>query len=207
VAQTFPLPNNQWHQISLPSNPGANNSVDAVFGDDGLGVYGNDWLIYRYDTGTDKYAELAATDTLNQGVGYWIIQRTGSEKTLSMPAGSTPTPTSNPAGCPSGNCFPISLGTEFSAKQWNMIGYPYDTAGTLGNTTVAADSGDCAPSCDLDTAESGAIVHNQLWSYNGIDDYALINTSDNLEPWMGYWSPTLVNAATLAPVKLVVPKP
>ena len=160
VAQTFPLPNNQWHQISLPSNPGANNSVDAVFGDDGLGVYGNDWLIYRYDTGTDKYAELAATDTLNQGVGYWIIQRTGSEKTLSMPAGSTPTPTSNPAGCPSGNCFPISLGTEFSAKQWNMIGYPFDFSQPLNNSRVVATSATCGSGCSIDDAKDNGVFHN-----------------------------------------------
>ena len=33
----YSLPNNQWRQISLPCNPGNNNTVNAVFGDDGLG--------------------------------------------------------------------------------------------------------------------------------------------------------------------------
>lgn len=205
VAQTFPLPNNQWHQISLPSNPGANSSVEAVFGDDELGVYGNDWLIYRYDTGTDKYEELATTDTLNQGVGYWIIQRTGSEKTLSMPAGSTPTPTSNPAGCPSGNCFPISLGTESSTKQWNMIGYPFDFSQPLNNSRVVTTSATCGSGCSIDDAKDNGVFHNQLWNYNGTDYTLVDSTSGSLNPWLAYWSATLSNADGKNP-SLLIPK-
>lgn len=196
---SFELASNQWKQISLPCNPGSSNTVDDIF-PNMPGTYGTDWAVWRYDTdnNNNSYVDLTLSGPLEQGVGYWIIQNSANPVTLAMPSGSTPTAAAS---------FDIPLATISNDNQWNMIGYPYDTAGTLGNTTVAADSGVCAPSCDLDTAESGAIVHNQLWSYNGIDDYALINTSENLEPWMGYWSPTLANAATVAPVKLVVPKP
>lgn len=195
---SFELASNQWKQISLPCNPGSANTVADVF-PNMPGTYGTDWAVWRYDTdnNNNSYVDLTTGGTLEQGVGYWIMQNSANPVTLAMPSGSTPTAAAT---------FDIPLATKSNDNQWNMIGYPYDTAGTLGNTTVAADSGVCVPKCDLDTAESGSIVHNQLWSY--IDpNYALITTSDNLEPWMGYWAPTLVNAATVAPVKLVVPKP
>jgi len=195
---SFELASNQWKQISLPCNPGSSNTVSDVF-PNMPGTYGTDWALWRYDTdnNNNSYVDLTTSGTLEQGVGYWIIQKSNNPIALTMPAGSTPTTAAT---------FDIPLATKSNDNQWNMIGYPYDTAGTLGNTTVAAGSGVCAPSCDLDTAEGGNIVHNQLWSYIG-PNYALINTSDNLEPWVGYWAPTLVNAATVAPVKVMVPKP
>jgi hypothetical protein len=69
------LPNNQWRQISLPCNPGKASSVSAVFGDDIVGSYGTDWIVYRYDSG--GYVPLSELDALSQGVGYWIIQKSG----------------------------------------------------------------------------------------------------------------------------------
>lgn len=40
------LPNNQWHQISLPMDPKTKNTVADIFADDGLGIYKTDWVIY-----------------------------------------------------------------------------------------------------------------------------------------------------------------
>lgn len=44
ITPTHLLPDNKWHQISLPMNPGSNNTVDDIFGDDELGVYDTDWV-------------------------------------------------------------------------------------------------------------------------------------------------------------------
>ena len=195
---SFELASNQWRQISLPCNPGSANTVADLFPNI-PGTYGTDWTLWRYDVNGKKsaYVNLTTSDPLEQGVGYWIIQTHSDPVTLTMPSGSTPT---------TATTFNIPLATKNNDSQWNMIGYPYDTEGILGNTTVGANSGVCASGCDLNTAKAEGIVHNQLWSYTGTD-YAFINTSENLEPWMGYWSPTLPNAASVAPVKLVVPKP
>ena len=65
------------------------------------------------------------TDPLSQGVGYWIIQNSGSDKTLEMPIGSATTPTTTPAGCSSTNCFSIPLLTEVGGEKFNLLGYPY----------------------------------------------------------------------------------
>lgn len=43
-------------------------------------------------------------------------------------------------------------------------------------------------------AETGNIFHNQLWSCDGSNGYNLIDTTDNLDPWSGYWGYALNEA-------------
>ncbi|MCK5923200.1 MAG: hypothetical protein KAG66_19830, partial [Methylococcales bacterium] len=193
----------QWRQISLPCNPGANNTVTAVFGDDIPGTYGTEWILYRYDA--SGYVPLDATsDTLSQGVGYWIIQKSGSETTLDMPDNSAPTPTPIFKACPEG-CFNIPLATQANATQWNMIGYPFVSSGSLGDVRVRPDSGSYSSVYNLDDAQPLGLVHSQLWTYNG-SGYTAVDTSGNLDAWKGYWVSTLENADDL-PLSLLVPKP
>ncbi len=202
---THSLPKNKWQQISLPCDPGANNSVAAVFADDISGTYGRDWILYRYDSG--GYVLLSETDTLTQGVGYWIIQASDSEVTLDMPDNSTPTPVTGLTGClgTAQGCFEIPLTTQTNATQWNMIGYPFASSGSLGNARVLTNTGACATGCELDVAQSSGITTNKLWNYDGIN-LAMVTASDNLDPWKGYWAATLSQADGASP-SLVIPKP
>ena len=200
----FILPDNEWRQISLPCNPGPNNSVEAVFGDDDLGVYDTDWVLFRYDTGIDNYIKLLATDTLSQNIGYWIVQKSGGEKTLNMPQGSIPASISASAECieSSKGCYEIPFGTESNATQWNMIGYPFKTGGLLSDARVMTDSGGCEAGCTLDIAKSNGIVNDVLWTYNGTD-YTTVDVGGSLDPWSGYWSVSLESAGDSNPKLLV----
>jgi hypothetical protein len=192
----FDLPNKQWRQISLPCDPGSSNQVSNIFSNM-PGTYDTDWAMYRYDTKDNTYVNLGLDGILKRGEGYWIIQNSEAPISLTMPQGSTLTTAISTN---------IPLATKNGVNQWNMIGYPYGTEGVLNNATVLANSGNCAPSCDLNTAKDEGIAHNQLWNYDGIN-YTLVNITDNLKPWIGYWLPTLSNATTVAPVTLSVPKP
>ncbi|RUM94380.1 MAG: hypothetical protein DSZ28_03555 [Thiothrix sp.] len=206
---TYQLPNNQWQQISLPSDPGNDNKVDYIFGDDGLGTLGTDWAMFYYDANNGGYIEIKKGDELYQGVGYWIIQTTGDPQTLEMPLASQPTPVTNPVGCieSASGCFEIPLEKlQPNATQWHMVGYPFTTARDLSDSRVLTGKGNCAEGCVLDTAENEGIVHNQVWTYNG-KRYNLIKGGDQLEPWRAYWSATLPDASDSAPVKLLIPKP
>jgi len=69
-----------WRLVSLPCDTG-DNDVQHVFSQ--LGDYGDNYVVYE-QTGTDNYEvndshkntnkrKLSATDTLKQGVSYWII--------------------------------------------------------------------------------------------------------------------------------------
>ena len=196
---TYSLPSSQWQQVSLPCDPGVNNTVNAVFGDDMPGSYGSDWFVYRYDA--NGYASLSASDTLSQGEVYGIFQWSGSDATIDMPDNSTPTPVTDPVGCldTAKGCFEIPLVTQVNSAQSSLVGYPFAASGRLGDVRVQTDTGVCASGCDLDTAQSQGIVLNKL---NGIG----AGSSGNLESWKGYWATTLQNADGLNP-RLLVPRP
>lgn len=199
---SFDLPNNQWRQVSLPCNPGDHHKVSDIFGNM-PGTYDKHWVVHWFDSTTGSYANVGINGSLEQGVGYWIIQKNGAPVTLTMPQGSTPTPTT----CSStGGCFEIPLTTASSTVQWNMIGYPYGKAGDLSDAVVTTGSGRCKnpTGCNLDTAESQHIVHNQLWNYTG-SAYTLVSANDKLNPWTSYWVATLTEAATVKPVKFLLP--
>ena len=195
---TFNLPNNQWRQISLPCNPGTNNKVSDIF-NNLPGTYNIDWVLYQYNTTSSTYTMLGKNSVLKQGKGYWIIQKNGVSVSLKMPQGSTPNATAT------FGTFDIRLATKNGAKQWNMIGYPYDTAEALYNIKVSTHSGDCAPDCRLGSDKNKAIVHKQFWTYEH-NAYTQINADDNLNPWTAYWVLAYPDAAAIAPVKLMVTK-
>lgn len=211
----YTLPPNEWHQIAMPCDPGENNTVEAVLGDDGLGAYGTNWRVFRYDTSSNTYDFLEATDTLKQGEGYWINHLNEVSKTLAMPAGSVATPITYPSGCNNdAGCFKIPLATQDSANQWNMIGYPFEASRLLNNSVVTGVESCASAGCSLDEAMTEGVVHNELWTYSyddGVAGYTkIVTTVDSgnttLNPWKGYWAATLENAAASAPINLLIRK-
>ncbi len=216
---TFNLKSNQWQQISLPCLP-SRSKVSDLFANI-RGAYGTDWVVYEYITedGVNQYAKLAADDTLKQGKGYWIINKSDGPVTLAMPQGSIPTLVTQYPGCTGEKgCFEISLATNASENQWSMIGFPFDAPGRLSGARIAANSGDCDTAdnqegcppdiATLDTANRQDLVQDQLWNYVDADTgYAQVKNEDTLKPWQGYWSVTLPSADAAKPIKLVIPKP
>ncbi|WP_167854886.1 hypothetical protein [Mangrovimicrobium sediminis] len=68
----------EWTMIGLPCDIGSGSAtIDDIF-TPSLGVYGTDWIMYQQD-GVDfggqssVYEVMSDTDTMTQGVGYWII--------------------------------------------------------------------------------------------------------------------------------------
>jgi hypothetical protein len=193
---TFKLPNAQWHQISLPCNPGGNNTVAAVFGDDDLGEFNKNWVIFSYNGAT--YEQLTLDTPLTQGTGYWIIQKNdaGKEKMLDLPDGSVATVSEG---------FKIPLHTKQSAAGWNMIGSPFEAANLISDFRIKADTDGCTMGCSWTEAWNKKIVHNELWSYNGVD-YTRLGSHDSANPWISYWLATLQNAHGTNP-ELQIPNP
>jgi hypothetical protein len=201
---SFNLPNNQWQQISLPCKPDSKNKVSDMFANM-PGTYRKDWIIFGYDP-AKGYINIDAEDSLDQGAGYWIIQKSGNPVTLTMPQGSTPT-TTTPCASPQG-CFEIPLTTKSGKHQWNMIGYPYAAQSDLNNVSITTGSGSCntPAGCNLDIAKDQSLVQNQLWTYNGNGrKYTIINSGDTINSWTGYWAATLSEAAKVKPVKMLIP--
>ena len=80
---SFGLTNGGWRMISMPCITGG--TVNGVFGDDALGVYGVDWAVIERDEAADNYRQLLPTDLLLQGTGYWISVR-GQSAFEAMPS-------------------------------------------------------------------------------------------------------------------------
>ena len=88
-----------------------------------------------------------------------------------------------------------------------MLGYPYGISQVFSESRIHADSPACIESgCDLDDAKGNGIFYNQLWSYDSSTGYKDINSTDNLDPWLGYWGKTLEANGSSAPV-LMIPEP
>lgn len=218
---TYTLPTNEWHQISLPCDPGSQNTLDDILSDDGLGAnYGTDWGVWRYDTSTNQYVRIELTDTMVQGVGYWVIHITPGDKTLDMPESSLPIAVTqepqHPNKCNPGTpleCFEIPLAPPAvnTAVQWNMIGSPFANNQALSESVISTESAGssiCSFECDLDTAQTDTIFNSTLFSYNnGINDYDTTGTaSGTLNPWKGYWAAALANSSGTN-LKLWIPQP
>lgn len=207
----YPLPPNQWRQIGLPCDPGNNNTVEALFDDDDLGVYGKDWVLFTYDPAIDDYVKLGfngINGILEQGKGYWIIQLSSSVKNLDMPTDSTLTPVIQSANCPAGkDCFEIPLASQDSEEEeWNMIGFPFTVVKQLGDVRLVTNTTDCVVGCTLEVASNEDLAHNIFFTFNGLS-YTQITTDGNLSPWTGYWAATLSAAHAVAPLILLIPEP
>ncbi len=203
---TYSLPSNQWHQIAIPyALPLGTNTVELVFGDDlqddpGNSSLGTRWALFRYDPLDQEYVMLQPTEPLQQGVGYWIIQVTGSPVTLSLPTGISPTPVIASGACTaSSGCAEIALATRAGANQWQMLGnmFPQDKALA---SLIVRDTGSCFDGCTFaEAAETHDLVNNEVWHYNpttgsyeGITPSG--STNNYLKAWYGYWLATKADA-------------
>ncbi len=205
IISTLGIPNNQWLMVGLPCDPGEHNTVAEVFGDEIPGTYGIDWAMLRYTT--SGYEKLNSSSSMNQKEGYWIIQQSGDEIFIDLPNSSTPTLISNYEGCLASakGCFEIPLMTQANSDHLNLINYPFWTVANIGNVRVVTDTGACATGCDLDTAKTEGILHNEFFTYNG-EGYDTITTRDDLFPLKAYWAVTLDSADGTNP-RLLIPKP
>ncbi len=213
------LTDSKWHQISIPCEPGVDNSVADFFQDDipASFSYGTDWVLFRFDAASETYVNPGLTGTLNRGTGYWIIQLTGADIEIDTPASCTMT-APEPAGAvctATKGCFKVPLSTKPTAVQWNLSGYGLDDAlpfnrYTSGNgnavPTLKISSSDVACSlsgCLPDEAEAAAIAHNQLWRYNPqTQAYDVIDNDLTLLPWDGFWIPSLNSSDGSSPAIL-----
>ncbi|MCK5831649.1 MAG: hypothetical protein KAH20_15245 [Methylococcales bacterium] len=212
----YGLPNNSWRMVSLPCQPPQNaNTLAAVFGDDIVGTYGDEWRVFTYNSQLNpaRYEEVALGQVLEQGKGYWIITTTGNV-TLDMPAGSTSTThrVLSSACVSAVGCFETPLETEAGTNTWNMVGNPHLSFIEMNNIRIRTDSAtapnNCADAngCTLVEAQADGIVDNKIWGFPDpvTGGYRVFDSGDTLNPWGGYWIATIINADSRNP-RLLLP--
>lgn len=214
---THSLPDNQWHQISLPCAPPAGAStVQAILGDD-MGddaTYGADWILYKYNPGSNSYSIVESDDQMIPGLGYWIFNGSGSSRLLSMPPESQPVTPVNSPECPgtASNCIEIPLhyaAERAGAPQYNMIGipsanhFPWGSLQVADTLTCSATDGS-ATGCSLASATTNNIFQSTAWQYTGTQ-YITIENSSNISPWSAMWVRILSNAQPDSNLRLLLP--
>jgi hypothetical protein len=71
------LVDNEWTMVSIPCKI-SGQTVATIFGDDGLGTYDTNWVVYEqnasnYSGKSADYIKLDETSSIEQGKSYWII--------------------------------------------------------------------------------------------------------------------------------------
>jgi hypothetical protein len=206
---SYNLPNNQWHQISVPyAPPSSANTVADVFGAVvALGTVNVDWAIYKFDGA--NYVALGINDIIEQGIGYWIMQISGSTVTISLSTASTETPVLTlGAECPSSSgCFKTAVLETSTTAKWSMLGNPFPQKKQIKGIVVDSTYTDCSLTngCSFDGAAKKSQISDTVYHYNpSTATYDSLTSVDYLKPWAGFWFATLPAANGTSP-KLLFP--
>lgn len=197
---TYVVANNEWSIISLPASSPAGNSPALLFGDElpvdsyGVGVK-DKWALFKYSSSDNIYTLVDINSNLQAGIGYWMIQITGTDVELNLPTDAIAFSSDSSVGCPlAAGCIDVELPVLATGPVWFLSGYPRIHPQPLSATRVSTDRGICSDGCTIDQAKAANILHNEFFRYVD-DDYQLVTTASNLTAWDGFWMarPATVN--------------
>ena len=200
------IPHAQWRVIALPYRPPVGATIADLFADDINASYKSQWYMYRYNTVSGYYSLLDLDDRLEHGVAYWLMQRSGEQVTLDMPATSSPVAPAQVSGCQSAaGCYSATLETTSNTRQYHFIGNPFAKVFRWEDLRLVTDGGLCAAplGCNLTQAQSANLLIRDGWTYQGTSTSRL-SIGSSVEPWQGFWVRTLTSAHGLNP-RLLIP--
>ncbi|QOR62248.1 LamG-like jellyroll fold domain-containing protein [Sulfurovum sp. ST-21] len=215
-----------WELVGIPAElRTSTETVSSVFGDDMLGTYGVDWIVYRRDYSESNNSswdtQLSETDIVEFGKGYWLGSR-NSESWSVNDLVSVDYNASNGA-CTANRCVEVdlksvSLDVESGDDLLGTGAHRYNMTGFVGKTAV--DWADCRFVIDgvaytPSAAYEAGYVEKQIWQYNPGDGSADANGHTacddvtpggcKLEPYKGFW--IKLHASTKnKTVKLLIPQ-
>jgi hypothetical protein len=188
-SQTTALTAGQWKQISLPCDMGGLDTVEEVFADElGAGGYLTDWAVIERDASGQQYVQLALTDQLEEGKGYWI-------KTLSSGQSVKVEGSRN-------QVMDTPLVSD-AAGRVNLVGHPFehnvcwaDVRVFDGSTEHGLDQADPEVGVDraCETADplgNGCLMSREAYLWNGaayqVIDGETPTMEGTLTPFDGLW--------------------
>jgi hypothetical protein len=194
---TNPLNAKQWQLIGIPCNPPANaNTVEAIFADDINGSYGNDWILYGYNTANHSYEKIGLQDVLEVGKGYWIFTHSDTTQ-LDLPDGSQPASLTNSTQCAGSACFEkaiVSNGTNQFQLVANPFHHSFSWSDLRGKVATTGNSCTGSEGCTLAEMQSAGIMNEQGWHFDG-SAYVSLNKAE-VPAWTGFWVAALDSASS-----------
>jgi len=214
---------NSWDLIGIPIElRGTAVTVEDVFADDMNGTYDTDWKLYKrvYSTtdNSSSYVQLALTDELEFGIGYWLGSRYSSE--WYVDGLQNVDYNSTDSACVNAPCVEIDLTPvthDFEVDGDDGTGpYRYNMSGFIGLEKPVSWA-DCrflidGTSYTPSDANSSGYVSKQIWLYNGTGtdrSNSYITCDDTMEcklvPFKGFWI-ELHGKTKGKSIKLLIPK-
>ncbi|MEM7584132.1 MAG: hypothetical protein AAF560_12165 [Acidobacteriota bacterium] len=160
---SFALTAGQWKMFSLPCDPGTEGTVADVIGDDMIGTYGTDWIVYERDEATGSYSALTLGSPLEMGTGYWIKTNSVGE-TVSMSSLSP-------------RVTEVTLVGDADGEQ-NLVGHPFgfdvcwaDVRILDGASVLTLDQADpivgSMRACDMVPPDASCVMSRTMYTWNG----------------------------------------
>lgn len=208
VALSYTLQNRVWSLLTVPANSSA-QTIEQLFEDDlPISTYRQTWLIYQFDRLSQSYVIPSLDSNLAQGDGFWMIQLTGSDVEIDLPADLPDGDSQLTDTCASSEgCFSAQISTSASAGTWAIIGAPFSSPVDVSKIRISTSGGICAAGCDLEQAKSdGLLLGEQLAFSNASGQYESITSTGFVQPWQGFW----IHLAALpvgTEVTVLIPKP
>ena len=193
-ATTLALQSNNWYLMTVPANP-SDSTVGELFADDlPASTYGEDWVIFRFDSGLQQYAIPQLTESLQPGDGFWMIQTTGAEVVLDLPPAIEPAETEASTQCATSACSAAGLPVSTSNHAWAIRGTPHAAQPVnVANLRISSASVGCAGGCDLARAASSGYLSGSQWVFDSATgQYRALDDIGQLVPWQAFWVKTEV---------------
>jgi len=190
---SFNLQTSRWAQLVVPANA-ANLSVREMFADDLPATdYGSSWIIFWFDVESNSYVDPGIDGTLAQGVGFWMVQVTGSNVTLDLPGSVSHAVTSASAACPADSCAEVAVYSRSNQSTYNMIGTALASNVSVEQSRLTTNDAplNCESGCSLSAAADFQYISDSLWSYDSSGGrYVNLAESGQIAPWQGFWLST-----------------
>ncbi|MGX9728938.1 MAG: kelch repeat-containing protein [Candidatus Electronema sp. VV] len=206
------LPANTWLMTAPPCAPAdpPGTGINAQYGPSiPSGVYGVNWMGWKWNAGTQIYSAMASVDPLVPGVGNWLYSTAAG--TLNVTGTATPTADCGGYGL-TGQCFAIDLALPSAGEnRWNFIGHPFLYAVNWADVKVAAytDSGASWTAYSPAAAEAAGYISKTYYRWNGntyeAKDESTLGMTGSLQPKEAVWIRSLQGANGLAGLKLLIP--
>lgn len=202
-----PIVANRWQMFGLPCAPDADaDTVGELFGDTlDINDYYYRWVVYSRNHTTDMYKRLNPNDTVEQGIGYWLMSLDDSYWDATGSLTEYPVTFAQDCSDPAG-CFKITLTPPDSVdtERYNLVGYPGNKTINWAGVRFILDGDVYTP----EQAEQLGYISKNMWKYNG-NGYDVYDTSTpgmegELNSHEGIWVKLLGGSATL-PVELLIP--
>lgn len=176
-----------WTRFALPCSVAPANTVEDIFSGLNPAEYGATWVVYGRDSATPAYFQLALTDPMTEGNGYWVYSDTAT--TVNIDGSPAAVNDIDLVGVASTGRDNYVGHNQNVSVDWNQV-LVVDGSNVLGIADFDKKRG---PNYDCDPpVKSSCIMSRKMQKWTGsayqvYDGDPSTGTAGTLDPFDGFW--------------------